>query len=211
MTLERPKIYLYIKRSPKGLYYLGKTIKNPYTYIGSGLVWKAHLSENNFTSKDIETRVIYATSDHKKFSEYAIKVSKKLNVVCSDQWANMVYEEGQGGNTWNHISEEGKQKFLESTKRKKTDVHKRKIADSLKGTISTQRKAVIQFSLDGVFIAEYESLSAACQALGRPKNQGAEIINVIRGSRVKMVRGVKKTINCNHAFGYKWKYKNVDQ
>ena len=42
-------IYLYIKESPLGLKYLGKTEKDPFKYIGSGLYWKKHLKKHKFT------------------------------------------------------------------------------------------------------------------------------------------------------------------
>ena len=39
-------IYLYKKtHQVTGLKYLGKTTKDPYTYLGSGLEWKSHLKE----------------------------------------------------------------------------------------------------------------------------------------------------------------------
>ena len=40
-------IYLYVKTHNKtGLKYLGKTSKNPHSYLGSGVDWKTHLKEN---------------------------------------------------------------------------------------------------------------------------------------------------------------------
>jgi hypothetical protein len=49
--------YLYIKTHNKtGLKYLGQTSKqNPFTYMGSGVDWVAHLNENGI---DVTTQII---------------------------------------------------------------------------------------------------------------------------------------------------------
>ena len=208
MLVEK-SIYLYIKTSPLGLNYLGKTTKNPYKYKGSGLIWRRHIDSNKIDPKTVQTRVIYTTTDKKKFSFYALKISKQFNIVNSNEWANLTYEEGQGGNTWNCISEKGKQSFIDSTKRPKSMEHKRKTGLSSLGRISTQRKPVIQLSLTGEFIAEYESTMAACRALGKTDNRASDIKNCINGERSKKQRGKWVTLKCYQAFGYKWKYKTI--
>ena len=202
---------MYIKTSPFGLNYLGKTTKNPYTYKGSGLRWASHLSSNNVSINDITTKVIYCTDDPKKFAIYAYKVSNKLNVVLSENWANLTNEEGQGGNTWGCISKQGKQNFIDATKRPKSIEHKRKIGLASIGRISTQRKPVIQLSLTGEFIAEYESMMVACRRLGKSDNRASDIKNCIDGSRCKKQRGKWVTLKCYQAFGYKWKYKTIEK
>lgn len=65
-------IYLYLKESPLGLKYLGKTEKNPFKYNGSGLYWKSHLKKYNIKSKDIKTTILFETDDVK------LKISEKL-------------------------------------------------------------------------------------------------------------------------------------
>jgi hypothetical protein len=210
MVLAKP-IYLYIKISPLGLNYLGKTTKNPYKYKGSGIVWTRHLSTHNISSNDIETRVIYSTSDKKQFSEYALKVSNKLNVVNSENWANLTNEEGQGGDTWDCLSEQAKQNFIDATKRPKSIEHKRKIGLASLGRISTQRKPVIQLSLTGEIIAEYESMTVACRTLGKTDNRASDIKNCIDGGRSKKQKGKWITLKCYQAFGYKWKYKTIEK
>ena len=55
------KYYLYIKTSPFGLKYLGKTTKNPFTYLGSGKIWKRHIAKHSLTVDDIETEVVFET------------------------------------------------------------------------------------------------------------------------------------------------------
>lgn len=57
----------------------------------------------------------------------------------------------------------------------------------------TTGKAVLQFTLDNQFVAEYESCEKAGKTLG------------LNGSGInRCARGERKT-----AFGYKWKYKNI--
>ena len=57
------KYYLYIKTSPMGLKYLGKTTKNPFIYNGSGKIWKRHLLKHKLTFNDIITEIIFETDD----------------------------------------------------------------------------------------------------------------------------------------------------
>ena len=55
------KIYLYLKTHAKtGLKYLGKTITDPYTYLGSGKRWRRHLAKHG---NDIITEVLLETED----------------------------------------------------------------------------------------------------------------------------------------------------
>lgn len=91
--------YLYLKESPKGLKYLGKTIKNPNTYSGSGLVWKRHLKKYNFSNEDITTTILFETTSKEELKEMGIFYSKKFNIVENKVFANLIDEEGQGGKT----------------------------------------------------------------------------------------------------------------
>lgn len=88
-------IYLYVKtHRVTGLKYLGKTIRDPYTYNGSGLYWKRHLKEHG---TDLETQVLLATEDKDEFKETALFFSKIFNIVSSKEWANFREETGHGG------------------------------------------------------------------------------------------------------------------
>lgn len=103
--------YIYIKESPKGLKYLGKTVRDPYTYLGSGTRWKLHLKKNGYTHKDLTTTILYETTDKEKLTEVGLYYSKLFNVVESKDWANLMDEKGDGGG-----SMAGK-KHKESTKK----------------------------------------------------------------------------------------------
>lgn len=93
------KYYLYIKTSPMGLKYLGKTTKNPFIYNGSGKIWKRHLLKHKLTFNDIITEIIFETDDETELIKKGIEYSNKFNVVESDEWANLRKESGDGGNT----------------------------------------------------------------------------------------------------------------
>jgi hypothetical protein len=93
-------IYLYLKESPKGLKYIGKTIRNPYNYMGSGIVWKNHIKKYKLTASDIKTTILFESSDINLFKKEAIKYSKLYNIVESKEFANLTEEQGQGGITF---------------------------------------------------------------------------------------------------------------
>ena len=88
-------IYLYKKtHNETGLQYLGKTIRDPYKYPGSGLYWKRHIKEHG---NDVTTEVLFQTEDKEEFKKVAIEYSNKLDIVDSKEWANFREETGHGG------------------------------------------------------------------------------------------------------------------
>jgi hypothetical protein len=93
-------IYLYLKESPKGLKYIGKTIRNPYEYMGSGIVWKNHIKKYKLKASDIKTTILFESEDELLFREQAIKYSKIYDIVKSNEFANLTEEQGQGGITF---------------------------------------------------------------------------------------------------------------
>jgi hypothetical protein len=93
-------IVLYLKESPFGLKYLGKTTKDPYKYNGSGLVWKRHIKKYKLKSTDITTAILFQTTDKIEFSKIALEYSILYNIVNSDEFANLTEETGQGGKTF---------------------------------------------------------------------------------------------------------------
>lgn len=101
-----PKMYLYIKISPKGLFYLGVfkdrkyKDKNIYTYRGSGKYWKLHLKSHNVTTKDIETIILHESYYKEELVELGKYYSRLFDVVKSDKWANLKEEMYDGGD-WN--------------------------------------------------------------------------------------------------------------
>jgi hypothetical protein len=94
-------IYLYLKTHQiTGLKYLGKTENDPYSYKGSGVYWKNHIKKHG---NNVTTEVIYNTTDKKEFERVALEYSRKLNIVESTEFANLIEESGQGGITTNQF------------------------------------------------------------------------------------------------------------
>ena len=124
-------IYLYVKTHRKtGLKYLGMTTKlDPFKYTGSGKMWKQHLKEHGI---DLDTEIIFKSSDRCKVKEKGIYYSNLWNVVKSDKWANKKRESGNGGWTpqsgkvpWNKgrpMSDEQKKKISETRKGRFTGI-----------------------------------------------------------------------------------------
>lgn len=65
-------------------------------YKGSGKIWKRHIKKYG---DDIKTELLFETDDFQKFKDYAIETSIKLDIVNSNDWANLKIEEGDGGDT----------------------------------------------------------------------------------------------------------------
>jgi len=95
------KHYLMIKTHNKtNLKYLCKkstdNITSCYSYRGSGTYWKKHLVKHGY---DITTEIIEECDSRQQLTERGIYWSKKLNVVNSPEFANLVEERGDGGPT----------------------------------------------------------------------------------------------------------------
>jgi len=90
--------YLYHKRHKQtGLNYFGKTIKDPYVYLGSGTRWTRHLKKHG---SDIETIQVWEFLNLEECSKFAVDFSIKNNIVESVHWANLRIENGlDGGHT----------------------------------------------------------------------------------------------------------------
>jgi hypothetical protein len=86
---------LYIKRHRiTGLKYLGKTVKNPIFYKGSGKYWLRHLTKHGY---DVETLWHQLYNDKQSLMKDAMMLSTKYDVVNSDEWANTKPENGIDG------------------------------------------------------------------------------------------------------------------
>lgn len=198
-------IHLYLKISPKGKKYLGKTIKDPFKYMGSGKVWRRHITKHSYTKDDIDTYILYSDSDSKRFAYYAKKISLRLDIINDSMFCNITIEEGQGGTTWNCISEQGKRNFIESTKRPKSEEHKIKIGLSSNGRDGYGHKPVCQYTLEGDLIKVHKSISDALRYIGKNPRNASEIRDAINGGRYRKTRGKRKFVKRTKAFGYKWK------
>jgi hypothetical protein len=75
--------------------YFGKTSKrDPYTYNGSGLIWKRHIKKHG---DDIETLWAEEFEDENLLEEFAMLFSEFHDIVNSTKWANLIIENGKDG------------------------------------------------------------------------------------------------------------------
>jgi len=90
---------LYIKQhSITGLKYFGKTIKDPYTYLGSGSRWLNHIKKHG-KEFIVTLWVSEPYTESALIKEFALNFSQKNNIVESSEWANLKFEDGlEGGN-----------------------------------------------------------------------------------------------------------------
>ena len=87
--------WLYIKQhTVTGLKYFGKTTRNPRKYKGSGKRWVNHLSVHGNL---VETIWCQLFTNKNELVEFALKFSKENNIVESDEWANLMPENGLDG------------------------------------------------------------------------------------------------------------------
>lgn len=91
-------IRLLIKTHNKtGLKYLCKTEKTDWeSYLGSGKYWRRHLKQHG---NDIKTELLFETENKDDFRKFAKQKSIEFDIINSNEWANLVNEEGDGGNT----------------------------------------------------------------------------------------------------------------
>ena len=88
-------ITLYIKRhNHTGLRYFGKTVRDAERYAGSGTYWRNHLSTHG---PDIVTEWTKTFECQTECTEFAQAFSEIFDIVASDEWANLVDEDGRGG------------------------------------------------------------------------------------------------------------------
>ncbi len=194
--------YLYVKQSPLGLLYLGKTEQNPYNYKGSGKIWKRHLKKHNISTKEINTFILHITEckeDLKNMGEY---YSKILNVVGSAGWANMKSEIGDGGTSKGHLKGIKKPQHSEKMKGKSNPRYNKKASQETRekiraahkgkrrGEDSFMAKKVDQYDKNGNFLKKWGSIIDIERELG-----------VAHQHISKVCKGERKS-----AGGFVWKY-----
>jgi len=96
--------YIYVKESPYGLFYLGKTELDPYIYLGSGKIWIRHIKKHKLTVNQIKTHILHKTTDKNDLETMGIYYSDLFNIVESKNWANLRKETGDGGDTSKFIN-----------------------------------------------------------------------------------------------------------
>lgn len=227
------KYYLYIKTSPFGLKYLGKTTKNPFIYMGSGKIWKRHIKKHGLTCIDIKTEIVLETNDNQELIKMGNELSVKYNIVNSNEWANLRIENGDGGDTSKFIdytspnfhksdrskhlhtfSSEEEKKIIMAERASKIDYKNpdrlRKIKENTDW--ASWKESIKNRKLDYVNMHRNVVNKKPIQQLDLDDNVIAEFNSIMDASKI---------LNCSHggitqclrkrnktAFGYKWKYKN---
>ena len=168
--------YLYIKQhSVTGLKYFGKTTnKDPYKYLGSGKHWLNHIKKHG--KEFVETMWISEPYTNKELLiEYALNFSKENNIVESNEWANLILENGLDGGTHGRIlSEETRQKISSANKGKPgnqmTEDNKAKLSAINKGKImSDETKAKMSLTRKNLPDEIKEKISLAIAAANRTR------------------------------------------
>ena len=141
-------IILYLKKCLCGCekLYFGKTTKNINNYSGSGLHWLRHLKKHN---KGHENIFIHYFKNEEICSWFAEQYSLINDIVNSDKYFNLIYENGlDGGDTFSMKSEKEKS-IIRKKLSKKGENHpmynkkhseesRKKISESKKGKKRSQ-------------------------------------------------------------------------
>lgn len=86
--------YLLVKtHKVTGLQYLCQTIQDPFSYTGSGTVWKRHLKKHG---KEHHTYILQKCYSKESLKSWGLFYSKAWSVVESNKWANLIPEDGGG-------------------------------------------------------------------------------------------------------------------
>jgi len=91
-----PTALLVFTHQTTGLKYFGKTtrIHEMHYYRGSGVYWKKHLKKHGL---NIEVDVLGFYFKEEACTKAALDFSMSNNIVESDEWANLIYENGLDG------------------------------------------------------------------------------------------------------------------
>lgn len=107
--------HLYVKQHTiTKLFYFGKTIRNPFNYIGSGSRWLKHINKNG--KEYVRTIIVFSYNTLEEAKDFALKFSIENNIVEDNQWANYKTEDCETGGEGLKHSEETRKKMSESTK-----------------------------------------------------------------------------------------------
>ena len=145
-------VYLYVKQhSITGLKYFGKTIKDPYIYKGSGKYWLKHISKHG--RDKVVTLQVWKFSNLEEATEFALKFSLDNNIVESNEWANLMLENGiNGGAVENNY-------FKIFNKLPRTKSHGSNISKSKKGKATKKYPVMVNNIV-------YESYAEASRIIG---------------------------------------------
>lgn len=149
MEITIKPTYLYIKQhSITGFKYFGKTVRDPYVYMGSGKRWKSHIKTHG--KEHVITCLVFGSYlDKITIQEDALFFSEKLDIVNSKEWANLKQEDGLNGGNWTFHSEEALQKIREARKKQKSYWRGKERSDDTKQKIREARLGVSTITEQG--------------------------------------------------------------
>jgi hypothetical protein len=233
------KYYLYIKTSPLGLKYLGKTTKDPITYLGSGKIWKRHINKNSLTIDNIKTEIVFETNCIDELIKKGIELSDLYNVVQSKEWANLREEAGDGGDTskfidysnsvfhnpnrsrhlnmWlDEVTEEERKKILRH-RISKVDFEERDRKTKQNTNWNSWRESIKNRNTDkSKFLGEvHEKNKKPILQFDLDDNFIQEFDSAASAAKSLGYNNGGNITNCckgrcKSTLGYKWKYKNID-
>ena len=206
-----PTALLVMTHNVTGLKYFCKTsqLDKLQYYKGSGIYWKRH---RKIHGSDIYVGVLGLYYDKERCTEAALKFSKENNIVESDEWANLIEENGLDGQGLgkNHVLY-GKPSKCIGQKRPQTSAKLKGELNPMWGKVSPMRgKKNIGASL-------------AHKGRKRPEGGGKPSKPVMRddGKTYKSISEAAKDVNghitsisscclgkAKTAYGFKWSYIN---
>lgn len=132
------RIYIYVKTHRiTGLKYLGKTIRDPYKYKGSGVRWSSHLKKYGNL---VDTEILKECKSNHEVKTWGLYYSDLWDVANNPDWANLKPEEGDGGGGcpgYKH-TEESKQRM----RRPKSD----KAKENMRNAVNPKGKGGVWFN-----------------------------------------------------------------
>ncbi len=178
-------IYLYLKESPLGLKYLGKTIKEPFKYSGSGIRWLNHLKSHKIKTCELKTTILFSSYKIEEIKEKGLYYSELWNIVNSKEFANLTPESGEG--TWGYKYSEETLKKMRGRKVSKETREKLRLANLGK----PNKKAALKNSKKVI------------------NKQTGEVFNSIQEA-AKSVSIPRGTLYTQLLYGYRSKFKYVN-
>lgn len=164
-------IYLYLKTHKKsGLKYFGKTIRDPFRYKGSGKRWLNHLKVHG---NDVNTEILFESSDIDECTKFAINYSLKNNIVNNPLYANLIEETLTGGDTSHTINFQKSRSVMSHKAKKRATSEKMSIVASFNKGVpkSEKHKVNISKSLIGREVPDSVGKKISESKKGRPNGK----------------------------------------
>jgi hypothetical protein len=230
--------YLYIKTSPLGLKYFGKTTKDPFTYLGSGKIWKRHIKKHSLAMDDIKTEIVFETNDVDELIKKGIELSNLYNVVESKEWANLREENGDGGNTSKFI-DYSNPVFHDSNRSRHLNAWLNEVTEEERKKILRERISKVDFEERDKKTKENTNWDRWKESIKNRKTDYSKFLNEVHEKNKKPVlqfdldnnfiqefdsaSSAAKSLGCSNGgnitncckgrckstLGFKWKYKNI--